>query len=93
MAENSYESVKMLLASAKPEELRRGLELARQEIARVGSGKARPLLEMVSAIFYIDPLDRLPCKLANSRPAKYGFNDNDTAHKDADIDADHGNNW
>ena len=48
---------KTLLASTEPEGLRQGLELVRQEISRVGSSEARPLFEMVSAIFYIDPLD------------------------------------
>ena len=58
MSENSYETIKTLLASEKPEELRQGLELVRQEISRVGSAEAKPLFEMVSTIFYIDPLDR-----------------------------------
>jgi hypothetical protein len=57
MSEDSYEAIQTLLESTKPEELRRGLELVRQEISRVGSSEARPLFEMVSAIFYIDPLD------------------------------------
>lgn len=54
----SYETIKTLLASTKPEELRRGLELVRQEVSQVGSSEAKSLFEMVSAIFYIDPLDR-----------------------------------
>jgi HEAT repeat protein len=45
------------LASTEPDELRQGLELVRQEISRVGSSEALLLFEMVSAIFYIDPLD------------------------------------
>lgn len=57
MADNSYRNIKALLASTTPEELRAGLDLAKKEIARVGSSEARPLFEMVSAIFYIDPLD------------------------------------
>ena len=57
MSEKSYETIKALLSSAEPDELRQGLELVRREISRVGSGEARPLFEMVSAIFYIDPLD------------------------------------
>ena len=57
MSEKSYENIRTLLASSKPEELRRGLELVRQEISRVGTSEARPLFEMVSAMFYIDPLD------------------------------------
>lgn len=33
MSENSYETIKTLLVSEKPEELRQGLELVRQEIS------------------------------------------------------------
>jgi HEAT repeat protein len=53
-----YPKIRSLLTSTRPEELRKGLELARQEIARVGSREAKPLFEIVSTIFYIDPLDR-----------------------------------
>jgi HEAT repeat protein len=58
MSENSYRTIQTLLRSSQPEELHRGLKLVRQEISRVGSSEARPLFEMVSAIFHIDPLDR-----------------------------------
>ena len=58
MSENSYETIRTLLASTEPEELRRGLELVREEISRVGSSEAQPLFEMVSAMFYIDTLDQ-----------------------------------
>ena len=58
MPENAYQTIQALLASAEPNDLRQGLELIRSEIARIGSGEARPLFEMVTAIFYIDPLDR-----------------------------------
>jgi hypothetical protein len=57
MSEKSYANIQSLLASTEPEELHQGLELVRQEISRVGASEARPLFEMVSAIFYIDPLD------------------------------------
>ncbi len=57
MSKDPYETIQTLLESTQPEDLRRGLELARQEISRVGSSEAKPLFEMVSAIFYIDPLD------------------------------------
>lgn len=57
MSENFYETIKTLLASTKSDELRQGLELVRQEISRVDSSGAQPLFEMVSALFYIDPLD------------------------------------
>ena len=58
MSENPYETIQTLLTSKRPDELRRGLELVRQEISRAGFSEAQPLFEMVSAIFYIDPLDR-----------------------------------
>jgi HEAT repeat protein len=56
--EDPYRTIRALLSSSEPEDLRRGLALVEQEIARVGSKEARPLFELVSAIFYLDPLDR-----------------------------------
>jgi len=58
MPENAYQTIQALLASTEPDDLRQGLELIRSEIARIGSSEARSLFEMVTAIFYIDPLDR-----------------------------------
>lgn len=58
MSDNSHETIRTLLASAKPDEVRQGLELVKQEVSRVGSNDARPLFEMVAAFFYVDPLDR-----------------------------------
>ncbi len=58
MAKGPHGNMETLLASTKPEELRQGLELVKQEISRIGDDEARPLYEMVSAAFYIDPLDR-----------------------------------
>lgn len=58
MPENSHRTIERLLASAKPEEILEGLKLVKSEISRIGASEARPLFEMVSAIFYIDPLDR-----------------------------------
>lgn len=57
MADESLETIKALMTSTTPDELRRGLAMVRQAISRVGSREARPLFEMVSSIFYIDPLD------------------------------------
>lgn len=57
-AEDPYPTIRSLLTSSSPEELRKGLELAKHEIARVGWREAKPLFEIVSVIFYIDPLDR-----------------------------------
>src|SRR5512137_2741642 len=52
------ETIKTLLESTRLEDLQRGLELVRAEIARSGSQDARPLFEMVASVFYIDPLDQ-----------------------------------
>jgi hypothetical protein len=54
----SYETIKSLLESTQLEDLQRGLELVRVEIARSGSQEAKPLFEMVCSVFYIDPLDQ-----------------------------------
>lgn len=58
MPEEQYEEIRILLASSEPEEVHRGLELARREMAGAGPGEARSLLEVISTLFYIDPLDR-----------------------------------
>lgn len=58
MPTNPPGNIEELLASTKPEELRQGLELVREEISRIGDDEARPLYEMVSSVFWIDLLDR-----------------------------------
>jgi len=58
MKEDPHHTIQALLASTKPEELREGLERVKKEISRIGSDQSKPLFEMVSTIFYIDPLDR-----------------------------------
>ncbi len=58
MSELAHDLIRALLSSDDPEKLRKGLALVRGEIARVGSRAARPLFEMVSMLFTIDPLDR-----------------------------------
>jgi hypothetical protein len=58
MDEHSRRTVETLLASHSPGDLHRGLELVKKEISRVGSDEAGTLFEMVSTLFYIDPLDR-----------------------------------
>ncbi len=55
--EDSYKTIRKLLASTNFEELREGLELVRSEISRIGAQEAKPLFEVVSTIFYIDPWD------------------------------------
>ena len=58
MPEDPYKAIQTLLASSRPEEMRRGLELLKTEIGRMSSAEAKPLFELVSTLFYIDPLDR-----------------------------------
>lgn len=58
MSEDAQRTIRALLSSTKPEDLRQGLELVRREISRVGSEESQQLFEMVSTIFYIDALDR-----------------------------------
>ena len=58
MVDDSYRKIRMLLASPDPGKLREALQLAGMEIVRVGSQEATPLFEMVSALFYVDTLDR-----------------------------------
>jgi hypothetical protein len=57
MPDCAYSSIRALLASTRPEEMREGLRLVKEEIARVGSSESKPLFEMVSTLFYIDALD------------------------------------
>ncbi len=57
MPDKSYSTIRALLASTRPEELREGLKHVETEIAKVGSNEAKPLFEMVSSLFYIDALD------------------------------------
>ena len=57
MQENSHRKIRLLLASKHPDEVREGLRLAEIEISKVGASEAKPLFEMISALFYIDTLD------------------------------------
>ena len=57
MQDKSLHNIELLLMSSKPEDLREGLDLVKKEISRVGSEEARSMFEMLSSIFYIDPLD------------------------------------
>jgi len=58
MPQESYRDIQKLLASAKPEDLRKGLKLVKDELSRVEPREAKPLFEMVLSIFYIDTLDQ-----------------------------------
>ena len=51
-------TIQAFLESPDPESLRHGLALVEHEISRLGSKDARPLFEVLSSIFYLDPLDR-----------------------------------
>ena len=57
MPEDPYRSIRKLLAGTRPEELREGLKLVEKEIARTETGESKPLFEILSTLFYIDPLD------------------------------------
>ena len=58
MQGKSYHAIETLLTSAKPEEVLRGLELAQEEMSKGDLDQVEQLYEMVSALFYIDQLDR-----------------------------------
>jgi hypothetical protein len=51
------QSLSSLFTSSDPEKLHRALQIVREKVSRVGSDQARPLFEMVSSLFYIDPHD------------------------------------
>lgn len=51
-------AIQACLSSPSPESIRHGLALVEHEIARLGTKEARPLFELLSPIFYLDPLDR-----------------------------------
>lgn len=58
MPAHPYQQIETLLSSADPEQIHQGLELIRNEIARIGSSRARPLFELVATLFHFDMLDR-----------------------------------
>ncbi|HPS77220.1 MAG TPA: hypothetical protein PLS53_03595 [Thermoanaerobaculaceae bacterium] len=58
MPEETNFTIRKLLASARLVDVRRGLVLVEREIARVGSAEARELFEVVSSLFYLDPLEQ-----------------------------------
>ncbi|MBI5506087.1 MAG: HEAT repeat domain-containing protein [Deltaproteobacteria bacterium] len=57
MQNGAHQEIARLLASKNPDDLRVGLDLVKEELARADSKDARALFEIVSAIFYIDALD------------------------------------
>ncbi len=46
-----------LFTSSDPEKIHQALQIVREEVSRLGSDQARPLFQMVSSLFYIDPHD------------------------------------
>ncbi len=57
MDSDQYQAIRDLLVSTEPDEILRGLRLVREEIPRADEEQVRRLFEMVSPLFYIDPLD------------------------------------
>lgn len=58
MPEFSPRKVEELLASSKLDDLRAGMDIIKKEIARIGSDEARELFEVLSTLFYFDPIER-----------------------------------
>jgi HEAT repeat protein len=58
MQEELYRSIGNMLASADAEEVERGLETIRAHMHRMTEEEGRRFLDMVVALFYVDPLDR-----------------------------------
>jgi HEAT repeat protein len=50
--------IAIMLSSTDPETIRQGLDLAEAQLPQLSEDRARALFEMVSALFFIDPLDR-----------------------------------
>ncbi len=55
---DKLKQIEQLLAGSTPEEVRKGLELAKEEIARCGPEDAREAIDAITSLFYVDPLDR-----------------------------------
>jgi hypothetical protein len=58
MTENSRNTIQELLASSSVDEMRQGLKMVKQEISSMGSENARDLFEILSTLFYLDPIER-----------------------------------
>ncbi len=57
MQQDTHRAISTLLASTDPVEIRRGLALVKAQLPTLSQEEAQPLLDMVVALFYIDPLD------------------------------------
>ena len=49
-------TVESLLASTDVEDIRRGLKLAEKEFDQEGGSSVRRLVDLISTLFYVDPL-------------------------------------
>ncbi len=58
MPEDSRRIIQALLASNNKEDLRQGLEMLKREIPGADVDEARELFEILSALFYLDPIER-----------------------------------
>jgi hypothetical protein len=58
MTEHSLNAIQDLLASSSVDEMRQGLKMIEQEISSMGSENARDLFEILSTLFYLDPMER-----------------------------------
>jgi len=52
-----YRNLRLHLAGTQPDELRKGLKVAEEEMSQADPDKARSLFEMIFTLFYIDTLD------------------------------------
>jgi len=57
MSRDIYRTIRLFLASTRPNEVRKGLRLAETEVDKVGTRETKPLFEMVLPLFYIDTFD------------------------------------
>lgn len=58
MHEPSSATIRLKIESSEPDEIREGLALIRDRMAGAGPADTEKLVELVSSLFYIDPLDR-----------------------------------
>ena len=58
MQKDVRSTIETHLSSPNPDEVARGLAMARAQIPEASAAESGELFEMVSALFYIDPLDR-----------------------------------
>lgn len=58
MQEELYRSIGKLLAGADADDVERGLETIRAHMHRMTEEEGSRFLEMITALFYVDPLDR-----------------------------------